>query len=151
MLAGDVTGNRVLKAAELARQGFVPIVLVSGPGKSYDHNEADLAIEFATNRGFPSSYFEPVRHEADSTQEEAVNMLAYMRRKGIKRFLLVTSDFHTRRSGRIYRRLAPEAEIHVVAAPTDAFDAAGWWRHRESRKTWLYEWQKIVANYLGGL
>ncbi len=151
VLAGDWTGNRLLKAAELVKAGHVPVALVSGPGQSYDRNEADLAIEFAVNRGWPAAYFEPVRHVAHSTQEEAVNMLAYLRRKNIKRFLLVTSDFHTRRSGRIYRHLAPEAEIHVIAAPTNEFVPESWWSNRESRKTWLYEWQKMIANYLGGL
>lgn len=151
VLAGDYGGNRLLKAAELVKQGWAPVALVSGPGKSYDRNEADLAVEFATNRGWPKSYFEPVPHVAHSTQEEAVNMLAYMRKKGIKRFLLVTSDFHTRRAGRIYRRMAPEAEIHVVAAPTPDYEPGGWWRSRQSRKTWLYEWEKMIADYLGGM
>ncbi|MDX1979140.1 MAG: YdcF family protein [Bryobacteraceae bacterium] len=148
VLAGDFTGQRVIRGATLAREGFAPLVLVSGPGRNYDRNEADLAIEFAVHRGYPESYFEPVHHRAHSTYEEALNMIAHVRKKGFRRVLLVTSDFHTRRAGRIYRRLAPDFDIRVVAAPTPGFEPSYWWLERESSKTWLYEWQKTVADML---
>jgi uncharacterized SAM-binding protein YcdF (DUF218 family) len=151
VLAGDPSGQRVLKGAELARLGFAPLVLVSGPGRSYDRNEADLAIEFAVHRNFPPEMFRPVYNRAHSTYEEAIAMLDHMRPAGIRSFIVVTSDFHTRRAGRIYRRLARDARIRVVAAPTIGFEPRNWWTEREARKTWLYEWQKLVADTVGGM
>ena len=47
VLAGDGWGNRILTAAQLARDGFFPKVLVSGPDGAYGNNECDLAIPFA--------------------------------------------------------------------------------------------------------
>ncbi len=35
VLAGDGEGNRILKAAQLARQGYVSKILVSGPSGMY--------------------------------------------------------------------------------------------------------------------
>src|SRR5579862_6093052 len=53
VLAGDTSGNRVLKAAELVREGYVPKVLVSGAGREYGVPETILAINFAVENGYP--------------------------------------------------------------------------------------------------
>lgn len=149
VLAGDYSGQRILRAAELAKQGYVPSVLVSGPHMLYGFYECDLAIPLAVKRGYPESWFIRSPNEALSTREEAFVILADLRRRGVHRFLLVTSDYHTARAARIYRAAAPDLWIRVVAAPDQYFHADGWWRNRESRKIFLIEWLKTVANALG--
>jgi uncharacterized SAM-binding protein YcdF (DUF218 family) len=149
VLAGDGWGNRILAAAELARDGYVPKVLVSGPDGAYGNHECDLAIPFAVKHGYPASYFVHVEHEGRSTLAEAKAVLIEIRRMGIKRLLVVTSNFHTRRSGFIFRKLAPDLKILVVAAPDENFTPDGWWRNREGQKTFLLEWTKTVANWFG--
>jgi uncharacterized SAM-binding protein YcdF (DUF218 family) len=149
VLAGDGWGNRILAAAELARDGYVPKVLVSGPDGAYGNHECDLAIPFAVKHGYPASYFVHVEHEGRSTLAEAKAVLIEIRRMGVKRLLVVTSNFHTRRSGFIFRKLAPDLTILVVAAPDKNFTPDGWWHNREGQKTFLLEWQKTVANWFG--
>jgi hypothetical protein len=53
VLAGDQFGNRVVRGAELQRDGFVEKVLVSGGPGLYGFYESDLALRFATSKGFP--------------------------------------------------------------------------------------------------
>jgi len=149
VLAGDGWGNRILAAAELARDGYVPKVLVSGPDGAYGNHECDLAIPFAVKHGYPVSYFVHVEHEGRSTLAEAKAVLIEIRRMGIKRLLVVTSNFHTRRSGFIFRKLAPDLTILVVAAPDKNFTPDVWWHNREGQKTFLLEWQKTLANWFG--
>lgn len=149
VLAGDGYGNRILKGGELVRQGYVPKVLVSGPSGIYGLFECDLAIPFAVRAGYPESYFIHFEHDAHSTQEEAADLAPELRKRGARRVLLVTSDYHTRRSGRIFRAAAPEIEFTVVAAPDKYFSPHGWWHNREGRKTFLVEWEKTVANWFG--
>jgi len=149
VLAGDGWGNRILAAAELARDGYVPKVLVSGPDGAYGNHECDLAIPFAVKHGYPASYFVHVEHEGRSTLAEAKVVLIEIRRMGVKRLLVVTSNFHTRRSGFIFRKLAPDLTILVVAAPDKNFTPDGWWHNREGQKTFLLEWQKTLANWFG--
>jgi uncharacterized SAM-binding protein YcdF (DUF218 family) len=62
---------------------------------------------------------------------------------------IVTSNFHTRRAGNIYRSRAGDLVFHLVAAPDPNFSAGGWWKNREGRKTFLVEWEKTVATWLG--
>ena len=149
VLAGDPYGNRVLKGGELARQGYVPRVLVSGPAGMYGLHECDLAIPFAVKAGYPASDFIPFPNNAKSTRDEAAEVAAELRKRNVHSIDLVTSDYHTRRAGRIFRRTAPEIEIHVVAAPDEDFRAAAWWKTRQSEKTFAIEWMKTVAEWLG--
>jgi uncharacterized SAM-binding protein YcdF (DUF218 family) len=149
VLAGDFSGNRILTAADLVRRGFAPKALVSGPSGNYGLHESDLAIQFAVRHGYPESYFIPLPHDARSTRDEAADVLAALNRLNAHRIDLVTSDFHTRRAGKIFRARAPNIEIHVVAAPDVYFSPNGWWKNREGRKTFLLEWMKTGASWVG--
>jgi uncharacterized SAM-binding protein YcdF (DUF218 family) len=148
VLAGDATGNRILKGAELVRQGYAPRVVVSGPAGTYGYHECDLAIPFAVKAGYPVSEFVPFPNDAHSTREEAAAAAQELRTLGAHRVLLVTSLYHTRRAGAIFRATAPDLTFIVVAAPDPFFTPAGWWHDREARKTFLLEWTKTAASWL---
>lgn len=149
VLAGDYYVSRILRAAELVKQGYVPKVLVSGPNMLYGSYECDVAIPFAVKRGYPESWFIRAPNEARSTREEAAAILPDLRRRGVHRFLLVTSNYHTARAARIYRAAGPDFQMRVVAAPDEYFHPDDWWRNREGQKTFFIEWSKTVANLLG--
>ena len=149
VLAGDGYGERVLKGAELVRQGFTAKVLVSGPEGIYGYNEAELAIPFAIRHGYPESWFAPLPHKAMSTREEAAAVAPELRRRGVRRCLLVTSNYHTRRAGGIFRSAAPDLEFRVIAAEDRLFRADRWWRSREGQKRFVMEWMKTIAGWFG--
>jgi uncharacterized SAM-binding protein YcdF (DUF218 family) len=150
VLAGDGRGNRIRTAAELVRSGYVPKVIVSGPMSWYGVNEADLAIRFVISKGYPSDWFEPLKIRALSTEEEAREVGRELERRGIRRLLIVTSDFHTARAGKIFRRAVPPTiEIHTIASPDKYFTPHGWWHTREGWKTWFYESTKTIAGMAG--
>ena len=149
VLAGDGWGHRILTGAQLARDGYVSKVLVSGPDGAYGYHECDLAIPFAVKHGYPEAYFVHMENQARSTLAEARVDLVEIRRMGFKRIVVVTSNFHTRRAGRVFRGLAPDLTILVVAAPDENFTPDGWWHSREGQKIFLAEWEKTVANWVG--
>jgi uncharacterized SAM-binding protein YcdF (DUF218 family) len=149
VLAGDSAGNRILKGAELVREGYAPQALVSGPSGLYGFYECDLAIAFAEKHGFPASYFVAVPNHSHSTKEEAAAILPELRRRGVHTVLLVTSDYHTRRAVGIYRADAPEMRFIPIAAPDEYFSPQGWWKSREGRKTFAFEWIKTVSEWIG--
>jgi uncharacterized SAM-binding protein YcdF (DUF218 family) len=153
VLAGDFSGNRILTAGELVRRGFAPKALVSGTSGEYGLHETDLAIPFAVRHGYPASYFVALPNDARSTRDEAAEVLAALNRLHARRIDIVTSDYHTRRAGNIYRssapKLAPGLEIQMVAAPDVYFTPDGWWKSRDGRKTFLLEWMKTVAVWFG--
>ena len=149
VLAGDFSGNRILTAADLVRRGFAPKALISGTSGEYGVHESDLAIPFAMKHGYPESYFVALPNDGRSTKEEAVHVLAALSKLHLRRIDIVTSDYHTRRAGNIYRSQAPDLEIHMVAAPDLYFTSDGWWKNREGRKTFFLEWLKTIVGPLG--
>jgi len=153
VLGGDYWGHRIETAAMLVRQGYVPLVLVSGPPGFYGNNESGLEIPFAVRKGFPAKWFEAFPHSALSTREEAAVILPELRRRGVHRALIVTSDFHSARARRIFlaaeRAMGGGPELRMVAAPDEFFRAGSWWRNRESQKTAFFEWCKTIASAVG--
>ena len=153
VLAGEPWGYRLTRGAELARQGYVPRVLVSGPPGLYGINEADAAIRFAIVRGYPAEWFIPLYHTGLSTREEAVAVLDALKLRNIRSVLLVTSDYHTARARRIFRDVESQRgggpDLRVVAAGDRFFSVAGCWRNREGRKTAFLEWTKTLSSVFG--
>jgi len=153
VLAGDDWGTRILTAAGLVHAGYVPVVLVSGPPGFYGGTECDFAIQFAIRKGYPAQWFIPAPHGVFNTKDETTALLEDLRRLRVRSFLLVTSNYHTARSRRLFlaaeRRMGGGPGLRVVAAPDRFFTAGGWWRNREGRKTALLEWFKTIAGALG--
>jgi uncharacterized SAM-binding protein YcdF (DUF218 family) len=153
VLGGDTYGHRILKAAEMVAGGYVPAVLVSGPPGLYGHHEDELAIAFAIKHGCPAQWFIGFPHEALSTEGEALVVLPELRRRGVHRFLLVTSDYHTARGARIFaaadRRLRTGLQMRVVAATDEFYRPGAWWRERQARKIFAIEWIKTAGSALG--
>jgi len=149
VLASDSDGNRILTAAGLVRSNFVSKVAVSGPFGMYGHYECDLAIPFAVKAGYPESYFLHLEHDARSTKEEAAETIPRLRQLGAHKILLVTSDYHTRRAGKIFRAMAPDLRFIVVAAPDSHFTTSGWWHDRQGEKMAFIEWIKTITEPFG--
>ena len=152
VLAGDGNGYRIQAGAELARQGFAPKVLVDGSDWFYGICECEAAIDYAVRNGQPREIFEPLQITATSTNEEFLEIFREGERRKWSTVLIVTSDYHTRRTRLLANRLKPPAmRVAVFAAPDRYFRPEKWWWHRESRKTVFLEWTKLAAAALGNL
>jgi uncharacterized SAM-binding protein YcdF (DUF218 family) len=153
VLAGDYNGRRIEKAAELIREGYVPAALISGPPGFYGLHESDYEIAYAVRQGFPAQWFIALPHSGMSTREEATFMLAELRRRNARSFLLVTSDYHSARARRIYlaaeRAVGGGPAMRTVAVPGEYFRPGSWWRNREGQKIAFFEWSKTIATALG--
>jgi uncharacterized SAM-binding protein YcdF (DUF218 family) len=149
VLGGDFRGMRILKGAELATQGYAPRVLVSGSGEVYGRHESDLAVEWAVAHGFNENLFIRYRYPATSTRDEAQAVVKELRRLGVRKFILVTSNFHTRRAAVMFHQAAPDLSFRVVSAADKYFTPDGWWLNREGQKTFFEEWSKTVAGWAG--
>jgi uncharacterized SAM-binding protein YcdF (DUF218 family) len=153
VLAGDYAGSRILTAAGLVRDGYVPAVLVSGPPGFYGANECDVAIQFAIGKGYPAQWFIPAPNTAYNTRDESKALVKDLRSRNVHSFLLVTSEYHTARSRRLFlaaeRAVGGGPAIRVVAAPDPFFTAGAWWRNREGRKTAFMEWLKTITGAAG--
>lgn len=150
VLGGDGFGTRILRAAELEKDGYSSRVLVSGPTNLLGH-ESDETIVYASRKGYPASMFEaiPLPENVASTRAEAGYLGQQLKAEGITSIDLVTSNFHTRRAAWLWRKENPWLRINVVPAPDRDFSPESWYKSREGQKTFLLEWTKTISSHLG--
>ena len=150
VLGGDLSGVRIMKAAQQAQAGYVPLVLSDGPKTLLGH-ESDVNILYAEKQGYSPTLFRPLPMppEINSTQAEAEYVGNYLKQQGIHKILLVTSNYHTHRAAYLFRKTNPWLQVVSVAAPDPAFNPDSWWTFRDGRRTFLLEWAKTFAAYLG--
>ena len=84
-----------------------------------------------------------------ASQRITPRLIAELRRLGAHSFLLVTSEYHTRRAGNIFRKVTGDLDMRVIAAPDEYFSPDSWWRNREGQKIVYMEWSKTVASWFG--
>ena len=149
VLGGDVSGVRALKGCQLLERGLANQMWVSGALDFFGKAESESAVAFVAARGCPTDKLTALKYPVDSTRDEAIAIGKLMRERGIKKYLLVTSNFHTRRSGKVFREMSPDLEAVVIAADNTDFPVDRWWKMRHSRRTAFNEWLKTVSYWIG--
>jgi uncharacterized SAM-binding protein YcdF (DUF218 family) len=83
-----------------------------------------------------------------STQDEADALRDFLTRDPAERVVVVTSDYHTRRSRWILRRRLADlsVDLRMDPAPGPAFDARSWWRSEGGAIITFQEYLKMVHN-----
>lgn len=149
VLAGDGYGHRLMKAVELVRRGYAPLVILDGPQVAYGHNEGEMAAGWAMKQGVPREILAPLPMRSRSTVAEVQALNVELERRGVKKALIVTSNFHTRRARAVFNHFGPRSiQYIVIASPDEDFDPADWWQSRDAKKTVLTEYAKLVNWWL---
>jgi|SRR5580658_10825290 uncharacterized SAM-binding protein YcdF (DUF218 family) len=147
VLGGDFWGPRVLTGAELARLGYAPMALFSGPPYQ-GRPEGVVAIDFLVQKGYPRELFQAFAHHARSTIGEANALRGELARRHVRRVLLVTSSYHSRRATIVLTLLCPGVHFISVPAPDPHYHIVQWWDDDSSRQLFFSEWSKILGSLL---
>jgi uncharacterized SAM-binding protein YcdF (DUF218 family) len=148
--AGDAQ-TRPFAAALLYKYGYVRKVLLTRPPR--DAGSALVAAEYdelaravLEHEGVPAEDVEVLVGDVSSTMDEARLLAPRIRAEPQARFVLVTSDYHTRRLLWSVRRVAPEAadRLHAFAAPVEEINAANWWQTENGPTTYLSEYLRLA-------
>ena len=155
VLSGEVPA-RAMAAADLFRQGTGMTVFVS-PGnissiwkRAVHELGVDLPDDSEMNRrvlmrlGVPAAAIQKI-DEADGTLGEARALFSIAQRSGFTRILVVTSKYHTRRAGKIFRWVFGDTmSVQVIGSSYDDFDPARWWDNRLDTYHVIMEYQKMM-------
>jgi uncharacterized SAM-binding protein YcdF (DUF218 family) len=150
VLGGDtVNGERVRHAVELYRQGWAPRVVLSGAYLRSYLNEVELMEREALALGMPPSALLITRHNADSTVEEAFALRDFLVAHNLRRIIVSTSDYHTRRARSALRTVLNPVGIQarLSAARSGRFEVERWWRERVGLSTLVLEGMKRVNDW----
>ena len=105
VLSGDnYDAVRAARAAALFRAGWLRTS--SPPDARYapTPRTTELMKRDLVDHGVPAAAVIPLTHHADDTREEAVAVSEFVASHGWKKILMVTSNYHTRRSEYVYER-----------------------------------------------
>src|SRR5207302_11190979 len=90
----------------------------------------------------------------NSTEQEAAALVPCIHEHGWKTIAIVTSNYHSRRAGIIWRKTLskPESSVRlwIEGVPDPEFQPQRWWRERLSAKVWYMECTKLVWTWVFG-
>jgi uncharacterized SAM-binding protein YcdF (DUF218 family) len=136
----NYTGDRAAHAAELYRAGLAPQVVASGRLLRPYAGVAEMIERDLESRGVPAASIVKFPHWAANTREEAEALAGLVAGRGWKRILVVTSNYHARRTRFIFGRVfKPEVTVRVGAARDSEFDPSHWWETRLGEKLFFNE------------
>lgn len=152
-LAGE--RGRPLTAAELLLGGYAERLAITRlplePESYRDWYVRDVARS-VIERGVPPEAVIDVPGVAPSTYRELENVRDFALSEGWDSLLLVTSEWHTRRSRAIARRVfrGTGVSVSVRPSPEHRFSLGwDWWRSDLGRQTVVSEYLKMVALLIG--
>ncbi|MGH9702737.1 MAG: YdcF family protein [Candidatus Acidiferrales bacterium] len=147
-------GDRATRAAELFHDGWSSRVVASGRLLRANTSMAEIMDKDLIAHGVPEQNIIHFTHRSDSTLEEALALRGLIRQRGWSKVIVVTSNYHTRRTRYICQRVFTKGvDLRVIAARDREFDSESWWTNRKGRKLFLHEslgllWALWEVNHL---
>lgn len=157
--------DRSLEAAAVFRETKQATVLFVAPIDPEKHFMDSLAIPTSSSAeqfrkvmiqlGVPPQKVAYLRGPATSTMDEADKVAAYLRANAqVKRVVIVTSSFHSRRAFRIFRDRFEKAGVRITINVSPSrytdFNPVIWWRRKNDASFVITEWLKIMYYVLIG-
>lgn len=144
VLAGE-TDRRPAHALELLDQGYARRVLIDVPAASrvYDSTINQLAEDYIHRRP-EAAKLGICSVRGLSTRDESHDVGKCLANEVGSRVLIVTSDYHTRRSLSIFHHEIRNKSFSVAAARDDTEFGSRWWTHRQWAKTCVDEWLRLL-------
>ena len=148
--------ERPMEAVELYKEGWAPRIylfrqiadwgeaLLAERSIPYTR-EVDLQIDVMGRLGVPREAI-GILDQANSTAEEADDVLALATREKFSRVIVVTSKQHTRRARLVMNRRMNPAGVQVIVRSTrfDRSDVDRWWTSRSTLRFTLFETQRLL-------
>lgn len=159
-LQGSIVAQkaRIAGAMSFLQRGIAERALISVPRESYWGQSIPPVARAYLQRTYGDDLasrvdFCQTSAEVNSTAEEAEATMSCIREHNWHSIAIVTSDYHTRRAGILWRRTIHQDDptMHVwLESVADPEFQKPWWRHRSAAKIWLGESSKLVWTSLGG-
>jgi len=157
ILSGSSTYvERAGRAAELYGEGRAPLILLTDDGLigGWDHREDrnphyyEMTAKRLQQQGVPKDRIQVIPGLALGTYEESLLIRDYASAHNLKRILIVTSAYHSRRALWSIRRACEGSGIEVgIDSPSPGWQTPTpglWWAHRWGWKVVGGEYVKMI-------
>lgn len=144
VLAGE-THQRPAHGMQLLAQNSAGKMLLDVPAGEVIYNRSQ--IDVATDYIQASPYRQSVQIcpiYGLSTKTEAQDVARCLQNSGVRRVLVVTSDYHSRRARSIFQHELKGYEVFVTPTSDPQQFGTAWWQHRQWAKTNFDEWLRLI-------
>ena len=162
LVLGGTLAERPLEAVDLFKEGYAPrIILTRGPADVSVTRARQLGIAVDTedevNRrivlalGVPQEVLIAPERIHDNTADEARTLRELVDRHGWRRVIVVTSQYHLRRSGLAMARALRGTGTQIVRRGSrhDRSQPEAWWKTRRDIRWVASELPKLLAYAVG--
>lgn len=138
--------GRIRHSIELFEKGYGNLLYISGIDPQVQITEIMKELKRAGPINETNIILENV---ATNTIENAEQVAMFIRQRGLKSMLLVTSSYHVRRSSFIFRRLLPQdVQIETTWLEVEPFDQKAWWKSWKGIVVTVTEFLKFFYAYI---
>jgi uncharacterized SAM-binding protein YcdF (DUF218 family) len=144
VLSGGRRDERVAQGAELYKRGYAPLVLLSGGEEFMGVPVPELLRRQAIAHGIlPRALL--FEGSSTSTYEQARFLRPMLEQRGVRRAIVVTSSYHTRRTRYLFRKVfnGSSVEIRVYPVQQDVFNPDRWWTREQDTESVVLEYIKL--------
>lgn len=132
--------GRLQKGAKLFHDGYGDFVLLSNSTVQSNTTAEAIALGIPDDRILEED-------KATSTYTNAVYAKELINQNNFRSAIIVSSDFHMRRTKLIFDRIFKDTDIQLLYIPsnTNWFSKNRWWEEKFSRRIVINEWIRIVG------
>lgn len=144
VLSGGLGDERVRQGSELYHQGYAPVLLLSGGEEMVGISIPELQRRQALGYGVSASAL-LIEGGSTSTREQAQRLWPMLEQRQMRRAIVVTSNFHTRRTRYIFRKVFAGSGIDLRIYPVqhDRFHPEEWWTRDQDTEDLVLEYIKL--------
>lgn len=149
ILSGNAV-ERGKKAAELYKTTRSKRVVCTGLFIAHEfqmlglnYTEGEFSKYCAVKFGIPDSVISVV-NEGTSTKEEAEFYLNYSQKNNLSNVLVVTSEIHTGRAHKIFKKIWKDKPFDMIGAESLNYDVNRWWKSEDGLIAINNEWMKTL-------
>ena len=141
--------ERLPEAARHARRYPAATVILTVPQHvtQFTCHDCSSRVERLAHLGVDSARIQMLALNGPGTHAEAVSTLTFAYRTHVRRLLVVTSPYHTRRALAVFRKVFEGSGVELGIEPAWASSLARpatWWWHPDDRAYVPYEWAAMA-------
>ncbi len=147
VLGTDPKGEREGWAARIYKEGYAKTIIMCGYETGWQTSTADIMKRHAVHLGVPeNAIILDYGWSNHGTWDNAINSLELVKGNSFRSAIVVTSNYHTRRSRLAFNRVFRGANVRILISPCPGgpFRPGDWWKSRELIKTVFLEYIKLI-------
>ena len=151
VLGTHPNGERVDWAAKLYKRGLAAKVIMCGYKAGWKTSTAEIMKKQALALGIPEDkIILDYGWNTHGTWDNARNSLKIIADNNFSSAIVVTSNYHTRRSKLAFNKIFRNTNLKILISgcPDSFFRPNQWWENRESAETIFYEYTKLIYYFL---